>query len=140
MVDGGLRALFRKNITAAMWTSLESPTTGKGIPDSHFIFPGGHEGMVEYKKIRGWAMPKSETWTFQIAWHMRYARFGGRSFVAIKRKDKELWLVPGGLAKRLDERGLVGIWDRSDTGVRMWSDPWQWDHVAHELKTMRNVA
>ena len=95
MRDGGLRQLFRKHLPDVFWISVESGGTGRGIPDSHALFEG-KTCWIEFKNIKtGW---KTSLTPEQIGWHLRYARYGGRSFIAIRKAD-ELWIVPGRLAE-----------------------------------------
>jgi hypothetical protein len=110
-MDGDLRKLFRKNIPEAMWVSIESGSTGAGIPDSWYCFRGGSSGWLEYKFTKTLTYRISP---FQIAFHQALARFGSRSFVAVRRKNKavdELYMIPGALASgRVDGKpdGVYG--------------------------------
>lgn len=122
-VDGGLRSLFRQNLKEGFqWTSVESGTTGSGIPDSEFCC-NGESGWIEYKLTSVWAIGISAE---QCAWHRaRYMR-GGRSFIAIRRKHNggprkgppvdSLYIYSGQYASFLRSDGLkteaekLGYW------------------------------
>lgn len=115
-IDGGLRALFRRHITSAQWTTIETGMTAQGVPDAEFCFPPvplsqckgsavdyshlsttkpGVQGWIEYKTTSGWAVTLRPE---QIGWLDRRQRLGGRAFVAVRRvanrgaKVDELWL------------------------------------------------
>lgn len=113
MNDGGLRATFQLYLPDAFWVPVETWSTGQGVPDSHFCFPGGVTGWVENKKTHGWAVGLDKE---QSAWLERYARHGGRCFVAVRRLSAtgprkgtaadELWLFRGADARALMLGGL----------------------------------
>jgi hypothetical protein len=130
-MDGGLRQLFRKHIKSAQWTSIESGQTERGIPDSEFCFPGGIQGWIEYKQTKGWMIPKTKSWPFQVAWIDRRARLGGRVFIAVRRID-ELWLYHGRDAKYLKIMGLKTLRPllREEGGPERWD----WGAVERILK------
>ena len=102
-LDGGLRTLFRKNLPAWHWQSIESAMTGMGIPDSNFCYQG-LEGWVEFKECQGMMVRISP---MQIGWLMRRARSGGRCFVAVRHKGSDLYLYHGALAAGLAQPGGV---------------------------------
>jgi hypothetical protein len=114
MSDGGLRGIFRTKIQHWQWTSVESPGTVGGIPDSEFCGGIDIQGWVEFK------------WTdiyyvhikpLQVAWLSRRYRLNKRSFIAVRRvpnskKERgvdELWLMGGDQAPALYDRGLLGV-------------------------------
>lgn len=113
--DGNLRSKFMKNLPDAFWQSVETWSTGQGVPDSHFIFPGGIAGWIEHKKTEAWAVVVDKE---QVAWLERYSRQGGRCFVAVRRHAPsgprrgascdELHLFRGSDARGLMIRGLRG--------------------------------
>lgn len=124
MSDGNLRAIFQKHLPSAHWQPVESWSTGQGVPDVNFCFPGGIEGWIENKATDGWAVDISP---HQIAWLERRARAGGRVFVAVRRVAQagprrgpacdELWLAPGAEVRSLKATGLaeggafLGFWE-----------------------------
>lgn len=89
MRDGGLRQLFRKNLPEFDWTSIETGSTGRGIPDTNACGLGT-EFWIEFKKTDGWKIGLRPE---QIGWITRRARFGGKVFIAVRRKEDELWLL-----------------------------------------------
>lgn len=106
MIDGGLRQLFRKGLPKFHWQSVESPFTGKGIPDSNYCF-NSVEGWVEHKRAEGTRVKfKVE----QIGWHLRRARAGGRTFIAVRKrtgKIDDLYLYRGRDIKDVVANGIL---------------------------------
>ena len=135
-IDGGLRSMFRQHLTGFDWTSIESGTTGGGIPDSNYCL-GGHEGWIEYKQTTGWTVPLRPE---QVGWIARRVRHGGRVHVAVRQQAPAgplreardtLWLVPGRLAVRARAEGLRPL--AAAPGVRSWPGGpalWDWRAVA----------
>lgn len=134
--DGNLRNIFKDHFPKAHWQPVETWSTGQGVPDAEYCFPGGQTGWIENKCTTGWTVDfkKRET---QIAWLERRSRVGGRCFVAIRRQvmagprrglaTDELWLFPGSAARQLHLNGLrvaqaLGCWDG---GPARWS----WDLI-----------
>ena len=138
-MDGELRQLFRKHLPKVFWHSIESGMTGRGVPDSHFCYQS-IAGWIEYKQTRGWAVGMRPE---QVGWALQYARAGGRSFVAVRRRvaegtrrgaADELWLVRGTGAAALKAGGPRGL--PSDSLAGQWSGgpaAWAWDAVLAAL-------
>lgn len=111
-IDGGLRKIFRKKLPDIDWTSIETGGTGKGIPDSNGC-KNGREFWIEYKLTDAWAVGLEPE---QVGWLTRRARFGGRVFVAVRRKTTagprkggavdELWLYRGSDSRELKALGI----------------------------------
>ena len=140
-VDGGLRALFHRNLPRPHWQSIASGYTSLGIPDDNAC----HEGVefwVEYKATRAGSDSHLLS-TFrpeQVAWLLRRHRAGGRVFVATRRvvapgrrrvAGDELYLHSGEHAIALKSRGLqgapaLGAWNGGPAG-------WDWDEVLRLL-------
>jgi hypothetical protein len=129
--DGGLRAEFRKRFAGWQWTSIETFTV-PGVPDSEFITPDGIQGWVEFKRTDAWKVTFEP---FQPAWIDRRARYGGRVWVAVRRKTTakkhagadQLWMVPGRDVLRLSHEGLrtFGFAYQTETqGPASWD--WAW--------------
>ena len=112
-IDGGLRPLFRQYLPEMMWTSIETGGTGRGISDSNFLSKTGEEGWIEFKQTHHHGVTLLPE---QIAWIERRVRYGGRTFIAVRRHAKagprrgdavdELWLLPGALARPARLGGL----------------------------------
>lgn len=133
MADGQLRQIFAKRFPRAMWTPVESFSTGRGIPDVEYCFPGGASGWVENKLTKGWTVGMRPE---QVAWLERRARLGGRSFVAVRQvlpagprrgeATDDLWLYPGQDARCLLLDGLekppLGRWQGGPGG-------WDWQAI-----------
>ena len=103
MIDGGLRPLFRKHVPG-FWTSIESGSTGAGIPDAHVIFPNSVCCWVEFKLIKANAVTLRP---HQTAWILRYCRSGGRAFIIVRQKET-LYIFDGCTAAELARAGLKG--------------------------------
>ncbi len=139
-IDGGLRKEFRKHVIGFDWQSIESATTGGGIPDSNWCHKG-REGWIEFKQTNGWAVTLEPA---QIGWIARRVRHGGRVHVAVRRRTQggprvgppvdQLWLFSGALAVPARTSGLRGAWageaHRWDGGPSSWD----WDAVAEVLR------
>lgn len=141
MRDGGLRDLFQKHLTQAMWVPIETWSTGQGVPDAHYSFADGTMGWVEFKQTSAWSVGIERE---QSAWLERYARYGGRAFIAVRRQATagmrkkaadELWLWHGCDARVLMVDGLrslnilpLGCWQGGPAR-------WDWGAVMLGLKT-----
>lgn len=123
MIDGGLRRIFHARLPHIHWQAMETGMTGGGVPDSNGCYDR-KEFWVEYKKTNGWTVPLRPA---QIGWHLRRQRAGGRTFIAVRRKDAELWLFNGGHAKLLKIQGLKG-----STPLGHWNggpERWDWEKI-----------
>ena len=140
--DAGLRPLFRQHLNIGFdWCSVESGTTGKGIPDSNYCGTNGKEGWVEFKTTPGWTVPLRPE---QVGWIARRCRYGGRVWVAVRQLHEgttrtaardSLWLIPGPLAMVAKAHGLKPLLASAfvGAGVANWSNRtltggvWRWD-------------
>lgn len=118
MIDGGLRKIFRERLVDFHWVSVESGSTGFGIPDINYCCAGA-EGWIECKATSGWAVSIQPG---QVAWHLRRARHGGRTFIAVRRKQTQLWLIRG-----RDVEVLLGSGLRGCHGPSWEGGPGAWD-------------
>ena len=129
-MDGNLRKLFHSNLGGFHFQAIETGMTGRGIPDSNYCYKG-KEGWVEFKQTKHWRVG---IWPEQVAWIERRTRAGGRAFVAVRRAEKELWILAPGAARLLKDPGLKGVPDKLVLG---WWDngpsSWDWDAVAKIL-------
>lgn len=128
-LDGGLRSLFRQRLRSWHWQSIESGSTGSGIPDSNFCTPGGVEGWVEFKEVRGWVVTLSP---MQVGWLMRRSRLGGRCFVAVRQRiasGEAMCVYAGADAAILTEAGAMKT---AVPLVRSAGGPASWDWEAVE--------
>lgn len=136
--DAGLRKLFAQHLPRFHWVAIETGMTAPGTPDSNFC-GDGIEAWIEHKRARAWEVDLKP---LQIGWHLRRARSGGRTFVAVRRKHSggkrkgpevdELWLLKGhmvkyyagadGLHRAASAGALLGIWRGGPSG-------WEWDGV-----------
>jgi hypothetical protein len=133
-MDGELRSLFAKNLRMAQWTPVETGMTIQGVPDSEYIFPGGHQGWIEYKRTHSWMIPKSKSWPFQVAWISRRVRMGGRVFIAVRRRNEELWLVPGSQIMQLAEAGVAAATPLSTNVWKGGLSNWNWKQIEAVLR------
>jgi hypothetical protein len=95
--DGGLRALLVANLPRFHIQSVETWSTGQGVPDVNYCCDGS-EGWIELKKSDGWVVDFEPA---QIAWIERRLRAGGRVFVLVRRKGDELYVLDGSAARPL---------------------------------------
>ncbi len=141
-IDGGLRQLFRERLPGFDWTSIESGTTGGGIPDSNYCARYGIEGWIEHKQTGGHVVTLRPE---QIGWIARRVRHGGRVWIAVRQHAPPgsrraardvLWLIPGRLSK---EAKLMGLqWLDGVPGVLQWHNgpsAWDWRAVGAALTT-----
>lgn len=141
-MDGELRAIFRRRLSEFHWNSIESASTGSGIPDCEYCAPCGQSGWIEHKQSSGWAV---EIRPAQVAWLTRRARMGGRAFVAVRRRTlagprrgpaaDELWLVNAHASPRLRAGGLKAL-AGGDIAYVGWGGPakWSWSTVGLILR------
>jgi len=140
VIDGGLRKLFQARLPHVHWCSVETGSTGRGIPDSNGCIDS-HEFWVEFKATENYSV---ELRPEQVGWLLRRTRAGGRTFIAVRRKHDggkrkgkpvdELWLYSGAAAKVLSELGLnktyvqtLGIWSKGPA-------EWNWHTVGWWLQ------
>lgn len=127
--DDGLRPLLHSGVAGVHWQAVETGLTGAGVPDSNGCAEGV-EFWVESKATDGWAV-KFEV--FQVGWHLRRTRHGGRTFVAVRRRHDggprrgpavdELWLFAGAWVRELSDGGLLAA-----PPIGRWTGgPARWD-------------
>ncbi len=141
--DGGLTALFREHLKGVDFQSIETATTGQGVPDLNYCVKAlqdwrhtGREGWVEFKQTDSYSIhvdPK------QAAWLERRARHGGRVMLAIRRHAPadmpggpydELWLFQDQfrdlITKNIDECFPLDNWEGGPKN-------WDWDEIRRYL-------
>lgn len=132
--DDGLRLLFRTHLRVGfIWTTVETGMVTQGVADSNYLSRDGHEGWVEYKATRAFAVKFRPE---QIGWHLRRHRYGGVTWIAVRRRNDdssvdELYLFQGADVESVVEHGC-----RSNRVVlRCHGGPqgWQWRAVARLL-------
>lgn len=143
--DGGLRTLFRQKFPDFFFQSIEVGTVGRGVPDSHFLAPGGTAGWIEYKATLTTKVPLRPE---QVAWIDRYGRLGGRAFVAVRRAHPggprrgdpldELYVFAAKDVVQLAREGvlLTPCVARCEGNVRRWD----WDKVRAALLTQTSPS
>jgi hypothetical protein len=129
-IDGGLRKLFQTNIPYVHWVSVESGGTSRGIPDANGCLDG-KEFWIEFKQCAHWKVPLRAE---QIGWLLRRTRAGGRTFIAVRRADTELWLFNGSGAKQLAELGLKACRDQAFGVWHGGPAAWDWAKIAWWLQ------
>lgn len=116
--DGGLRQLEMKHIKECHWQSIETWSTGQGVPDMNGCIDGV-EFWIENKMTKGFAVVISP---HQISWIERRVRNGGRVFIAVRRLQ-----TPGARREACDE---LHLFDGRDVrrvafdGVQPATAPW----------------
>lgn len=132
-IDGGLRYLFKSCISDFDWLPVETGLTSLGVADSNFCFQG-QEAWIEYKQTDGW---KVEVRPPQVGWHERRNRYGGRTFIAIRRQNStikggcvdDLYIVPGTWVRLLKDEGLRPIAEDPPFLTCGGPGDWDWDRV-----------
>jgi hypothetical protein len=131
VTDGELRRIFKEHLPRFDFQSVETWSTGQGVPDVNYCCDGV-EGWIENKKSTSYTVGmRSE----QVAWIERRRRAGGRVYIAVRRMQHagartvacdELWLWPGSAARALFTRELTmrggGELGRWPGGPQRW--PW----------------
>lgn len=112
MSDGELRMKFKQFLPEVHWQSIETWSTGQGVPDMNGCSES-IEFWIEAKKTNGFTV---DVEPHQIAWLERRARAGGRTFVAVRRLAAagprrgaacdEFYLFRGIDARALKQHGL----------------------------------
>ena len=135
-IDGGLRGIFFDHLPSFHWNAIESWSTGAGIPDGEFCSANGNQAWIEFKKTDGWAVRFKPG---QIAWHERRARMGGRSFIAVRRRNSargvivdELYLFRGSDSRAVFTGGVHQV-----RAVGKWAggpSKWPWAQVGAFLE------
>lgn len=133
MIDGDLRQIFQRFIPDAHWQSIETGSTGRGIPDVNYCFEG-IEGWIEFKATEGWRVDVRPE---QVAWIERRGRAGGRVFLAVRRAQLELWFLRSTAARVLATPKL-GLRDLENSHIlsTMKGGPsrWPWGWIKRTLK------
>ena len=121
-MDGRLRQLFQQRLPEFHWQAVETGGTGLGIPDLNFCCTG-IEGWIELKQTQAWRVRVSPE---QVGWAERRLRHGGRVFVAVRRKDTELYLLTGSAMRALAQ----GDEKLPALALAFWTGgPHNWDWV-----------
>jgi hypothetical protein len=137
--DGGLRQLFQRHLRTWHWQSVETFSTGQGVPDLNYCVMG-IEGWIELKRAEANAVSITPE---QVGWAERRLRAGGRVFLAVRQQTTQgprkgpasdvLWLFRGSSTRLVKEYGLMGA-----TPLGRWENgptQWQWTVVEKYLTT-----
>lgn len=122
--DGGLGPMFRKNIPEAHWQSVETWSTGRGVPDLNYCIDG-NEGWIELKSIDGWKLNMRPE---QTAWISQRIRYGGRVLIAVRRKEDELWMFHGSVVREFKFIGIDKVFN-----LGKFTRPWDWNAIREML-------
>lgn len=140
--DGGLRKIFQQHLPEFHWQSVETWSTGQGVPDVNYCYDA-KEGWIEFKQTENFSVDISP---HQVAWIERRTRAGGRVFIAVRRKHEggprkgeatdELWLFFGAVARVLLRNSLTSI----PLISRVLMTPggpnrWNWPGIGQKLLT-----
>lgn len=133
-VDDGLRSLLHQNLPSFHWVAVETGFTMKGVPDSNAC-SDGVEFWVESKSCKSGWKPRIDP--FQVSWHERRLRMGGRTFVAVRRRVAkegcdDLILFHGSRIRSLLEYGMRDAPPLLRCPGRRPSD-WDWKSIADTL-------
>jgi hypothetical protein len=132
MRDGGLLQLFRKHLPEFHWQSVETWSTGQGVPDVNYCH-ANVEGWLELKRVTGWRITVSPE---QIAWAERRARAGGRVFLACRRIEspQRFWLFRG-----IDARSIGSLQEPNPSPLVTAEGPpgsWPWPLISTWLSNV----
>jgi hypothetical protein len=136
MSDGGLRQLFQGAMSTVHWQSIETWSTGKGVPDLNGCSMG-IEFWIELKLASANAVVIAPE---QVAWAERRLRSRGRVFLAVRRKASdgkrrpgydELWLFHGSTTRTIMMQGLSSAPPLCVT--RGGPAKWDWAKIFSEL-------
>ena len=126
--DGRLAELFRDHLPEWQWSRIETGPVCPGVPDLEYCAPGGITGWIECKKTDGWRVYFTE---LQPSWLSRRARLGGRVTVAVRRKDKFLYMIQGlEILRLIEEKSLKGFQPLAGKEVREWD----WEAIESNLR------
>lgn len=110
--DGGLTKIFERHLPSFHWQTVETFSTGRGVPDLNYC-ELGIEGWIENKKTDSWRVRIDPE---QVGWIERRRRHGGRVFVAVRRRTEagprkgeateSLLLFSGDVIRALKDRSL----------------------------------
>jgi hypothetical protein len=132
--DGGLRSIFREHLSSSQFhidTNERSLRGGAGSPDINYAFLGG-EGWIECKAADAWR-PKFQV--PQIGWLTLRALLQTRVWIAVRRAETELWLLPGGCVRELQANGLKHVQEQAAM-IHNAPRPAQWDwHLVRRILT-----
>ena len=142
MSDGQLRQIFQQYIPQFHWQSVETWSTGQGVPDCNFC-GFTKEGWIEFKSTGAWRVDVSPE---QVGWIERRMRAGGNCFVGVRRKhiggikkgkpEDELWLFDGQAMRALRQCRLSDVPPLFLLGK--WSGgPGNWDWLEVRKKLLR---
>lgn len=146
--DDGLPHLFQQHLPLVDWLRLEVSTSARGVPDLNgcqrpqLSSGSGTEVWIECKATETMAVPLRPE---QVGWIARRLRFGGRVFVAIRRRHGGgprrgpavdwLYLYWGAVAKDL----LVGGLGAERPALLLKGGPSAWDWTSVEDVLFRRV-
>jgi hypothetical protein len=103
MSEASLWALIKINLALKMYR-VESRVTA-GIPDIHYVTPGG-SGWIELKYIKNFPI-KGKTQIglrkAQFIWHRTYALHGGKSWIILRIGRNGLLLLRGKDAEKINK-------------------------------------
>jgi hypothetical protein len=137
MKDGGLGGVLKKYLPFVDFQSVETWSTGQGVPDLNFCFDR-YEGWLELKMT---STNKVKIRAEQIAWIERRCRAGGRVFLVVRYKHKasarkqirdELYLFRGKDIRAVFLGGIEGAQPLyiSNGGPARWD----WEAFSSALK------
>lgn len=133
MTDGNLRPIFRAHLPKVHWQAVETAFTGRGVPDVNGCYRGV-EFWVENKLAYG---QRVKVDGFQVAWHERRQRAGGRTFFAVRqttRTTDALHIFGGWSARALLLDGLSTPSLASYVGG---PSAWEWEGVLVILTSVK---
>jgi hypothetical protein len=139
MSDGNLRQIFRKHLPHFDWQSVETWSTGRGVPDLNYCCCGS-EGWIEGKVTK---THRAVIGPEQVGWIERRVRHGGRVFLAVRRLNPiatvrkvaadELWLIHGQHIRQVKDEGFP-TGHRDEWVYENGPAKWDWKDIEMRLK------
>lgn len=147
MSDGGLRQLFQEHLPDFFWQSIETWSTGRGVPDLYYCARADKRtrycsGWIECKKADANAV---EVRPEQVGWAERLLRHNGRVWFAVRLKcaagkrrsaRDELHIFHGEGARYLKTGGISAVPSLFKKGE--WAGgpaKWDWSAIRAVLLT-----
>jgi Holliday junction resolvase len=118
---------LKNNINDVFWTRIEN-RAGGGIPD---VF-GCYNGVPIWIELKLTKYYKVLLSPLQVAWHQRYAKSGGNSYIFVKKQSesllkRSLYLYRGKDSLILAKKGL------KHPSLKTFPYPYDWNEVRGSL-------
>ena len=118
---------LKNGINEAFWTRIENKVGG-GIPDVFGCYKGASI-WIELKQTKYYKVLLSP---LQVAWHYRYAEYGGISYIFVKKQSeslfkRSLYLYGGKDSLIIAKKGLKHL------PLKQFDYPYDWNAIRDSL-------